>query len=686
MEQEADNHLTDADVDAHVDTDAAGTTGSVKAVTEMETRKLPPLVAVGEDREEVLNRVVNDWVEKTPSLLDGKADLRRGWVTAIEHPAALKGVELRDDNPDAEPIDLGDLMRRVQEKLEHTHPGVTRPLVVVALGDCVIPHCNAGFVELAGHLLLLSCRFSGTTCFDSASFSGYTLFQSVLFDGNAFFGSASFREDADFKSASFREGAYFGSASFGGDASFPSASFVGHAFFESVSFDGNASFRFVSFDESTFFESASFSGDANFEFASFVGDANFLSVSFGGVTSFESASFGGDANFAHADFRRSRISSNPIPLRRDSRGRRWRLWLTDWLNWKRVRATGELTALTRVSYLALAVVPVLAGLWHPVRAWIVSFNDGLDTTRAQLLALTDKLPPGDATNEIGSVIDHLTNTALPDTMPLSWLLAFSAAFAVAVGRLIYQLTCPELVRQQSQEKMVEQANALNRLDAGLDGGGITAERLRQAVDYLHDAAQAMPHRHSAWFVRRERRTVWIPNHVDEHFENAMVDEPRPDDAPEDWEPKKKIRVSDQEVDAEDRKRIAIEEGQKARYALETFRARPWAWLAGGLYILAGWFTLIIVLRQLRAIALASLPDSGWIHRFFESDFLWEGMGWYAFWVGVSIIVIATVVGTVLVFEPVGQWIEKLLEKWGNCLVSRCHKVWRWIRPDKLPGN
>ena len=67
------------------------------------------------------------------------------------------------------------------------------------------------------------------------------------------------------------------------------------------------------------------------------------------------------------------------------------------------------------------------------------------------------------------------------------------------------------------------------------------------------------------------------------------------------------------MDAEDRKRIAIEEGERARFAVAAFEARSAAWVSGGLYLLAGWFSLTLVLRQLGHIAAVSpAPWLEWV--------------------------------------------------------------------------
>ncbi|MEM6553792.1 MAG: hypothetical protein AAF750_16865 [Planctomycetota bacterium] len=314
---------------------------------------------------------------------------------------------------------------------------------------------------------------------------------------------------------------------------------------------------------------------------------------------------------------------------------------SDWLNWERVRKTGELTALTRVSYFALIGVPLLAGLWASARAWIARQNTAFERVEGRLGELVEKSPAEPAVlRETLEAARSMVDVTLPEALPVGWLLAFLAAFAVVLAQLIYQVRAPELIREKSVDDLVDEANEINRQD-----DGISDERLRQAVDYLRTAAAKMPHRHNAWFVERGSRTVWIPNNVEEHFRDAEEDEPRPEGAAEDWVPTEKVKASGQEVDAADRKRIAIEEGQKARYAVAAFEGRASAWLSGGLYGVAGFLLLMIVLRQLGHVAAVSgVEGLAWAMLPFVGE-------WF---VGFVLVVM----GLMLVGTVAGAWLAK----------------------------
>ena len=71
---------------------------------------------------------------------------------------------------------------------------------------------------------------------------------------------------------------------------------------------------------------------------------------------------------------------------------------------------------------------------------------------------------------------------------------------------------------------------------------------------------------------RHDQTYWIPDTI-EYFDHEEIeeDEPMPEDAPDDWQPKKVN--APREVEPEELKRVAIEEGQKARYAVAVFENR-----------------------------------------------------------------------------------------------------------------
>lgn len=78
--------------------------------------------------------------------------------------------------------------------------------------------------------------------------------------------------------------------------------------------------------------------------------------------------------------------------------------------WSRLRTFGELSILTRASFILLFFVPVLAGVWPKVASFVGS-----------------EAP-----------------------LPLSWVLSFFASVAVTLGQLVYQAYAPELIKQFSE--------------------------------------------------------------------------------------------------------------------------------------------------------------------------------------------------------------------------------------------
>ncbi len=686
---------------------------------------LPPLVAAGEVREEKLAEVIDRWATQTADLLDEYGD----WDSeAVEqHPATLKRIDLRDDNPNAAPIDLGkDLLVPLAKRLaakKGEEPAADEnaveaggdahkprsPRVIVGLLGCRIPCCQCRGLSLNAAIELSGSQFSKVANFFGATFSGYADFNGVTFSGDADFNGATFSGDADFLSTTFSGNANFPSATFIGYAGFDSATFIGYAGFHSATFSRYAFFPSATFSEGSDFYSATFSRYAGFDSATFSGDANFGSATLSGYANFGSATFSGGVNFggvlcrdhlvlSGADLRYANIFERSLPLRRFENNEPRRLWLTDFFEWRWVRRLGGVTALTRVSYLALGFVPLLAGLWGPARAWILAQNQTIETTvqqlegpTAELKTLLDRAEQAELPVEgFATVVNALSQTVadfsfsmLDATMPTGWIMAFLAAFAVVVAQFIYQIFAPELIQQNSEEELIKAANERNRLEKG-----ISTERLRQATDHLRSAAEALPHRHSRWFVKRQRRIVWIPDNV-EHFDppeqpngDALEeDHPTIDAAAEAGAAEattEKPADKSKEVSGEDRKRIAIEEGEKAQYALAAFEKRSAAWVSGGLYVVAGFLTLAIVVRQIGHIVAVS--PAAWAAPFF----LCITTGWLVTVIG-WLLLATTVTGAFVVrrYNPIGQWLMARINwVWDLCSWLRSQVMAHWPGAEK----
>jgi hypothetical protein len=165
------------------------------------------------------------------------------------------------------------------------------------------------------------------------------------------------------------------------------------------------------------------------------------------------------------------------------------------LNWQFVRGVGEYQILTRASYLMLAVVPMLVGVWPSVRVIINSHNRVLEQTTKRLATFVDSLrqetnvvvgvvqratdPLTDVNDErvrslnkaiadltanitslsteIEAALDNLRRQGtLSPLLPRSWALAFFAALSVALGHAIYQARAPNIVRKNTLLEYIRQ--------------------------------------------------------------------------------------------------------------------------------------------------------------------------------------------------------------------------------------
>ncbi|MEM1355214.1 MAG: hypothetical protein AAGH88_10065, partial [Planctomycetota bacterium] len=202
---------------------------------------LRPLVPVDEDEQEVIDRLVEAWCDpQTGGPLE-----RMDWFgdEVPDHPAVLAGVDLINANT-REPIDLGQLLRAVIERLEAGPPTTPKPDPAIILIGCRIHTCNAAGLTVPANLKALGCLFNENTDFSDAAFSGEnTDFRYAAFSG----------KNTDFSDAAFSgENTYFSRAAFSGkNTDFSHAAFSGkNTDFSDAAFSG----------ENTYFSRAAFSG------------------------------------------------------------------------------------------------------------------------------------------------------------------------------------------------------------------------------------------------------------------------------------------------------------------------------------------------------------------------------------------------------------------------------------------
>ena len=575
----------------------------IPEMTAEDYANLPPLVKKGEDREAVIEKIVTGWCTST-SAYSCEEHIGRGGF-------ALERVALVDGNT-GEPIDLGELVKRVEKQLRETgapEEFKQRRDLHIILRGCRVDLCNCAGLKIrprwtcqrvafddrasfasatfgdkarfesakfGDRARFQSATFGDEASFDSATFGDSARFHSARFGFGARFDSATFGDRATFAFATFGDAARFGYAKFGGDAWFGSATLGDGAGFLSAKFGNWARFEsatfgdFASFESATFgdwarfdaarfghrarFESATFGGGSSFGSANFgdsVGfrsatfgtEASFDSAMFGDAAEFESATFGPDASFLGTRFGAgsgiesavvARPATGRFGLRRgDER-------LKNWFSWTTVRSLGRLEILTKVSYLALLVVPILAGAWPAVRAGVNWVNDDIRTAARNFEAVADRLegvradlPPSLTTpddllekvaTEIRRVEEELSGRALKERdLPPGLVLAFFAALFVALGHLVYQLAASETIRQQSREAFISARN-----DEFRDcSEGQRRDLLTRAFPWLRQIAEALPGFRNATLVRRHDQTVWIPIDLEQLQTVAETSAPSP---------------------------------------------------------------------------------------------------------------------------------------------------------------
>lgn len=170
------------------------------------------------------------------------------------------------------------------------------------------------------------------------------------------------------------------------------------------------------------------------------------------------------------------------------RGVRLKRSFVNLLNWRLIRALGELQILTRASYVMLIVVPILAASWPAVRLIVnqpnkavieaqrlldqtaQSVDETLSRARHEVEGIganvydeaagpftIDRLEQ--ATSDLLATVSQYTDDYARRSLesplfPWSFAAAFFAALFVISGHLIYQLLAPETVRRMPWDDFV----------------------------------------------------------------------------------------------------------------------------------------------------------------------------------------------------------------------------------------
>jgi len=175
--------------------------------------------------------------------------------------------------------------------------------------------------------------------------------------------------------------------------------------------------------------------------------------------------------------------------------------IRDFLNWRLIRAIGQLQILTKASYVMLLVVPLLAGTWPAIRVYVNDHNKRaaelatrLEQAQTRLEAAHRILAPDlinfptngapetpekiaiksrvDATTEkladiekmFKTTIDtfkneHSERTLKDPKLPWSFAAAFFAALFCVLAHLMYQLSAPDVIKAKTLEEFVSDRKA-----------------------------------------------------------------------------------------------------------------------------------------------------------------------------------------------------------------------------------
>lgn len=585
-------------------------------MTPEEYDALPPLIAKGQDREARLNEIVKAWATSYGKT-DPDEHVAAGGLV-LEKLAFVDENRVGDDGR-PEPVDLGVLLRRLEDKLradgEPEEFQIRRDLHIIIRG-CRVDSCGCLDLKIRPRWSVTStafgpgasfyksrfgdstrfadCEFGETTSFFNAIFEGDANFNDahfsdgVIFDftrflGRASFGGAEFGVASSFWHAHFAGEAHFTASKFGDSAQFGMSTYHGTAFFGKAQFSGSALFARTRFESKALFDKAVFKDYGAFNFTEFSDEASFWGCSFGSRTIFRSAHFHSRVEFlaarfgrwggvqqaifgTHGHFRPPR-EDRPKPAKRARRRgpiRRLRLLarmvprsIQQSLHWDAVRAIGSLQVLTRVSYTALLVIPILAGVWNALapRLWNASVN-----------------PPAFASG---------------------WAIVFFAALFVAIASVIYQVAAPQLVRENSRGDLIEKRSKK------FEGAQSQARRdlLQRAFESLARVAEARPWNRHKNLVRRYNETVWIPDDLEDL------------DSVRDWENTQEAKDEAKEgrrprFTAEELEMIIIDEGAKAEFDAEAMEVPGSARQAAAFYGVAIYLILWLTIQQIAAVLAA----------------------------------------------------------------------------------
>lgn len=627
-----------------------------------------PLVKKGEDRQKKLEEIVTKWC--TPlSAEDGSKP--GPWSSCDDYLAAgafmLDRVALWDANTN-EPIDFGDLLWLMEQRARSEGaPSEYRYCQdrVIALRCCRIDQCFAPRCVVRPRLICEGCNFRGSANFIQGTFGHETSFVRTAFRCGAWFEGAGFGNRTSFEHSTFAKGAWFQRATFGSEARFNSGRFGYSSSFESATFGELAQFAAATFGGWVSFHSATFGGWASFRSTLLGERAHFSLTRFG-----QRGGVGGALVRTTEPWERAWIDSDSgTGVRRRGQAGAWmrrcRARASEWIahrkesiDWSWVAKLGRMPVLARVSYLALFVVPMIAGVWPSVRGmtrWAEGVvHDAATTIREERLKLESFTPPTE-NEKVLAVIDELRGAVgrvethaddlkkatsqvadRVDHLPYGWALAFGAALFAALGHLLYYLCADERVREATVQAFRAQRN--NEFASA--GEHLRRDRLQRAFPHLNDIAGLLPYSRHPNLVSRNNEAVWLPSSLEmlEKIPERRTEqvEGEPERAGAGGTGPAKEPVESKKSDASDRKpdgaatkpvrpadapaiphtrgeleQIIIDEGARAEYDLAARQRMGWAYVSGFCYFVAAVLVAWLVCIQLNVVMRAAGFDWWW---------------------------------------------------------------------------
>jgi hypothetical protein len=630
-----------------------------------------PLVPLGANREEILEAVVQGWLTPVGEGLDID-DL-------MEAPGTLVGVHLYDENS-KQTIDLGELLRRMEERLGFaTGAGLNvRPDLAIRLSRCQMELCNcvkmvirARFVASITHFGE-NASFSGTTFGDGAGFDLSTFGDGARFDGakfgnNARFDRAKFGNNARFRKATFGDGAGFQLATFGDRARFVWTTFGNEAGFGGATFSDQARFNGATFCDKANLYMATFGFDANFSKATFGDRCRFFQAKFGDGTRFDAAKFGNTASFSEAKFGyRGRFSHakfgnnarfdaatfdegtrfNGAKVGNNARFDRAKFGdgarfdgatfgntasfseakFGNTAEFERAEFGNEarFDGATLGDGRSIDFNKLRYGSRETKRwAWLRWFDWGVVRALGTLQILTRVSYSSLVLVPVLAGVWRVLSAAVGrPLLPFSWVLTFFAAVAVALGYTLYQVAAPQLIREKSRDDLISE-----RLAEFSEDRPDCNDQLLRALDSLREVGRRLSYERHPNFVRRHGRVVWLPSELE------ILTQPPPPKKPKETSPEVPAKPSPDFRPDGGLMRTVIDEGARARYDLDAHDQMGWAWIAGGLYGCG--IALIALILLIQSVAILATA-TGWSPRY-----LWTGIG---FWTGVGFLTLLSALG------------------------------------------